>query len=315
MRVFAACLIVLSAAWSAAETVSGGVFTIHFDPLDRAIAADTLETSNAFAAEMFGRLPTGDAPINIVICGTVAEFVERAGEFGRADIAGIASPSEGVILLKSPRILGSPVDYDGVLRHEIVHVLLARNVNTDNLPGWLNEGMCMYLSREHRWASSWRVAQMYTAGGVFSYYEMEFAFNDGPGERPFGDIYAQSLSMTRHLIDTHGEETLWAIVNDLDTIEFRESLEKYTGWTTVQFHDDWTSSLWTGALATSVISGVTIFQIGAVLLFVAWLRKRRAAAGMLAEMEDDENEPLAPWEVPLEQDPYEWEHSDDEEDW
>ncbi len=313
MRALFALIVLFAWAYGAsAETITADSITVHYSLSDHAVAQQTLEDAQAFCHEQSARLPKGDAPITIVIAATVDEFVQHAGDFGRSDVGGLAIPSRGFILLKSPRLASAPPDYTGVLRHELVHVLLYRNVNIAALPGWLNEGICMYVSREHRWASAMRVGQMYASGEILNYREIEFAFVAFQGERPFGDIYAQSLSMTRYLINAMGEDDFWRMIGDLDTMDFRSAIKKHTGWSAADFWNEWNSSLWSGAIVTSVVSGVTLFQVGAVLLLLGWWRKRREGQVRLAEMEDDEKDPLMPWEVPLEQGPYDWEEDDED---
>jgi len=52
------------------------------------------------------------------------------------------------VAVRAPYLVEGPASFAGTLRHELLHVLLARNVNLDHLPRWLNEGIAMRYARE-----------------------------------------------------------------------------------------------------------------------------------------------------------------------
>ena len=57
-----------------------------------------------------------------------------AGPYAKPNVAGIALPGQGIIAVKAPRLMPQGFDFNGTIRHELIHVLLARNVPAGRLP-------------------------------------------------------------------------------------------------------------------------------------------------------------------------------------
>ena len=142
------------AAWAGAavepQQIERGVFTVEYWPGDEQVAQDSLETLEQTLSDFAQRLPGGGQPITVTICRSLQEFRRRAGQYGSAWVGGISRTPSGQIAVKAPYLLPQPRDYDGLLRHELLHVLLARNVEEAFLPRWLNEGIVMVLFKENR---------------------------------------------------------------------------------------------------------------------------------------------------------------------
>ena len=235
------------------------------------------------------RFPAGEEPIQVHICQTIEEFERLFGGLSARRVEGFARSREGIIVLKAPRLLGTGSNYAAIARHELLHVLLARNTDPDNLPRWLNEGIAMTLSRENRWATMFSMAQIYTGGRVIEYEELPHVFNAPGNETVFGDAYVQSLSMTRYLQSQVGEERFWAMVRGLQSGSFEEALRAQTGVTLEEFFDAWHASLWRTALISSIVTGLSVFQVAALLLVVGYLR-RRARDRRIVQRWDEEGE-------------------------
>ena len=289
---FAPWLLLLVAA-SVVSPVSADLlldapFSIEYAAGDEATAQETRDILHRALEEWAARLPAGEDPIGVIICNTAWDFRRYAGAFGRPGVGGIARPEEGLIVLKAPRLMDQADAYEGTVRHELVHVLLARNLEEYNLPRWLNEGLAMTLAEEHRWNSTWRVAQMTLHGNLLPYRELEWALLEPGIEAQFGDAYAQSLSMTRYLFERFGEETVWALLGSMKTQTFGDALRSHAGMSPLEFYDAWRKSLWRLALGASIMSGFTLFQFMALLTIIAYLRKRHKGRIKLREWENEE---------------------------
>jgi hypothetical protein len=217
-----------------------------------------------------------------------------------------------MIVVKGPHLLPEARDYRGMLRHELIHVLLARNTEEANVPRWFNEGVAMVVSRELRWESGLRIARMYVRRRLIAYPELNLAFAPLGNEETFDDAYAQALSMTRYLMENLGEDRFWQIVRSLKTQSFEDALRAYAGMTPADLYDAWHASLWKVAVISSLVSGFSAFQLMAILAVVAYLRKRRRGRHILQQWEEEENEPEAfSWEA-LEEGPYPWDEEEEE---
>ena len=288
-----------------AGTIEAPPFHVTYPDEHRDRATESLAILQESLNDYSDRLPAGDAPIQIFICGTHADFARYAGSLSQTSVTGVALPEAGIIALKTPDITPGGSDYKGTLRHELIHVLLARNSGSGNLPRWLNEGIAMVVSGEHRVGSSIRVGQMYVQGRLIAYRDLFFVFLEPGKETEFGDAYAQALSMTRFLMERIGEDAFWRVVYATKTETFGNALRAEASLSPTDFYNDWVGSLWKVALVFSLVSGFSAFQLMAILTIIAYLRKRRKGQVTLREWADEEDndlgwdgvEPeLSPWE-------------------
>jgi len=311
-------LIALLCVVTAGERLVEAPFVIEFDPGRDALARRSLAVLQEARAEVAKRLPCGDAPVRVVICSTMASFERSTRLRSRGHLVeGVARSEQGVIVVKAPGLRRQAFDYAGTLRHELIHVLLARNTDVSALPRWLNEGLAMTVGGDYRWESMFRVARMHLGGRIIPYRELNLELAAPHTDLAFGDAYAQSLSMTRFLRDRIGEEGLWQLVGALRTTTFSRALEDKTGLTPWQLHEAWEHSLWKVAVVSSLVSGCSLFPLGALLLTMAYWRKRRRGQRILARWEEEEAEAddgcLLAHELEGREPPHAWEADYEEE--
>jgi hypothetical protein len=298
-----------------ARVLQRGLIGIQHHPSDALLATHSLDVVEGAVAEFGRHLPMGDAPIQIIIAHSAAEFRSHAAHLGFSHVNGIARPSAGLIVVKAPHIRTGRGDYAGTLRHELVHVLLARNVNTAYLPKWLNEGLCMFLANENYWNSVFTIGRMYVQGRIIEYRDLDLRFAMPGDEQQFGDAYAQAISMTRYLYNMLGEDAFWAVILGTRDLTLMDSLRTHAGMSTRDFWDAYRRSLWKFALLGSVGSG-SIFVLPACLLIIAVIRKRFKNRHILRRWADEErletDETVFSWDDVAEE-PYEWEEQASEE--
>jgi hypothetical protein len=292
-----------------------GIAILHRSE-DAAAARDAMDTMHGLVGRLSGRVSLGSEPVRVILCGDMAIFRRHAGPYGLPNIGGLARPAEGLIILKTPGLLPPGTDYAGVARHELVHILLERNTDTDVLPGWFNEGLAMHLSGEYRWESLWRVGEMLFTGSVIPYRELNLVLASPGIEMEFGDAYAQSLSMTRYLFRLMGDDGVWNLLGDLDEMSFGDAMRKHLGMSPPAFYDAWKRSLWVIAIGTSLVSGFSLFQAMAFLSIWAWFRLRRRNERIMRKWDREERgvTALGPMWSDDEREAWEDEYLDDDED-
>ncbi|HNR33172.1 MAG TPA: hypothetical protein PKI11_19940 [Candidatus Hydrogenedentes bacterium] len=289
-----------------------GILSIHYHESDRATADRALRILEEALAEFGEELPHGDASIRVIIAHDIPTFAVYARSFGSVEVAGLARPEEGLIVVKSPRLRRARQDFRGTLRHELVHILLARNTHPDYLPRWLNEGICMSLANEYYWNSLFHVARMYVNNRIIDYEDLDLRFRAPGDEMAFGDAYAQALSMTRFMRDRFGDDVFWAIVRGTRTDVLGAPLRKYTGMTVLDFWNAYRASLWKIALIGMIGSG-SVFGIPAILLIIAYFRKRYTNRKVLDRWAVEEgDEDLIISLDDLAEGPYDWEEDDED---
>lgn len=286
-------LMLLTVGWfyacAHALEISRPPFTIVAADKDAEIAERSAKVLLDAMQEFGHRLPAGTDPIRVVIAESDAAFAHHAGPMAALDVSGIARSWAGLIAVKAPYLVPTGSDFAGTLRHELVHVLLFRNTNTDYMPRWLNEGISMMLANEFRWESSFAVAKMFLEGRLIEYRVLDTALAAPESGMQFGDAYAQSLSMTRTLLDTLGEDKFWAVITGMRNMPFPDALREYGGISPMQFWDDYRSSLWSLAFWAALTPG-TLLSFGGILLVLTWYMKQRSNRVIVQRWEKEDRE-------------------------
>ncbi len=290
--VLCAALALVSACASLAEELSSPPFVIEYSEADTSTAHGSATLLQAALREFAPRLRAGDAPIRVVIAGSRADFVRRVGMFSQFRVAGVARPDKGLIIVQSPRIRMEGEDYNGTLRHELLHVLLYRNTNTEALPRWLNEGLCMSYANEYYWESTTTVARMFFMGRVIPLGKLDRAFTIPGDDQGFSDAYAQALSLVHFMRERLGEDTFWHVVLSTRDKDFETALKASSGWDLQDLWSGYHRSLWLVALVGALTSGSLLGPAG-FLVIIAWWRIRGRNRRRLAVMEEEErHEPI-----------------------
>lgn len=308
-----ACLLLLPFSAPADELHSGRV-TLIYDPADKELAQRSLEIVQDTLDDFRDRMPVGDKPITVALCRTHPEFRRYAGQFARVSVGGVAESASGVVAIKTPRILPPGAHYEGILRHELLHLLLDRNYNTAVMPRWLNEGLAMTLSGENRVDDRFYAGYLSMRGRVIPYNELPAVLEGAEYDGRLGEAYAQSLSMTEFLRKRLGEQHFWEFLRALDDQSFPRALEAHTGMTTAQWFDTWQQSLWKVALIFALVSGFSAFQLMVLIAALAWWRRRRRNKALLQRWaEEDEDEPfLFAYQLEGREEPHPWEEEDED---
>lgn len=308
-RIFVLIIFLIMPLELHAAQLQSGLFTIQHAESDAAIARESTNVLQDALEEFPPELAAGNEPVQVVIASTFTEFRHLAGAYGKAQVSGVAQGERGLIVVKAPYLMPPEADYPAVLRHELAHVLMARNTNPNYVPRWFDEGVAMLASRELRWTTSFSLARMYLGNGVIPYREINFAFAPMGDEVAFGDAYAQAYSMTQYLQEKIGEETFWQLVHELKYQDFDKALKNVTGLTPGAFYDGWKSTLWKFALVAALVSGFGLFQLMALLVLIAYWIKHRRGQNIVREWaeedatdhEPDDIEYDSPW-TPIEED-------------
>ncbi len=80
---------------------------------------------------------------SIILVKNRSDFVRLAGD---SLTVAFAVPSKNLIVIDYSRMIISPFSLQTTLKHELCHLLLHQNIKDENLPRWLDEGLCMWVS-------------------------------------------------------------------------------------------------------------------------------------------------------------------------
>lgn len=330
-RVYVIAIIALLLCWGAVgapsdpdkETLSRNHFIVEYPKGQDSVAEQTLSILEKAVQEFAPVLPVGETPIYVVVTDVPEEFKRYAVHFAGLDVTGLAQPGSDRIVVKAPRLRMPGDDYPGTLRHELVHLLLYRNIDYANMPQWLNEGLAMSLANEFYWQSMFKVANMFLHNRIIPYRLLDDSFYSPSDQMQFNDAYAQALSMTRYLRDLLGEERFWRMIHALREQPFHKALSDIAGMSVLGFWNGYERALWKYAVITLMASGF-FFQPAAILLIIGYIRRRRIAQSLYRRWELEEaaeeagGSAVADWDE-LVEDPDAWKQgvydNDDEDRW
>jgi len=124
-------------------------------------------------------------------------------------IVAFAVPQKNLIVLDMSRIYTKPFTLETTLKHELCHLVLHRDIKENNLPRWLDEGVC-------QWASG-GVAELFTGEGDRALSQSTVSNNVIPirsldkfprDEKHLLLAYEESKSFIEYIIREYGENKL-----------------------------------------------------------------------------------------------------------
>ncbi len=226
--------------------------------------------------------------INIYLYISHQDYMEAVGR-DRTWEAGSTYPEFNLIIIK-------PVDIEGLLHHEFVHIVFGQATNNNyTVPAWFNEGLATYLAGEFNFWRQNLVLLAVVRESTLNLYEMsDFAMLS---DDDISLAYAQSYKVIEYLVSNYGEDILTNIETSLaEGVSFEEALWKFTSKDITSLDGDWMRWLkasYVGNNFARVILAflnVAPFLPAAILVLLAYLIIRHRRAQVLRRWEEEEKE-------------------------
>ncbi len=193
-------------------------------------------------------------------------------------IAAVAIAGENrVIINRSEYLAMSRAERFKTLVHEFSHLIVGRKV-PGGVPAWLDEGLAMVASDEHSFSKYARLTFAASFGGLIPLEDLFVKSGKNPDSQELA--YAQSLSLTRHLLRTRGirEDDPAPLVRKLADPKEGQPLREllYSPQFLRGFEASWRDSIRTFWSWFGVLAGTEFLWIALSFLFLlAYWRKRR----------------------------------------
>ena len=144
-------------------------------------------------------------------------------------VAGFADAGRDVVVLFPGRIGSYPYgSLEGVLHHEVAHILTARAAAGGRIPRWFNEGLASAAERNWGLDDRSRFAWQMIVGSQVTVTELEGLFAEGPREVARAYILADAL--VRELLERSGPDAAARVLARMANGEgFEQALYGITG--------------------------------------------------------------------------------------
>ncbi len=209
--------------------------------------------------------------------------------------AGVAYSNAGVVVVATRRE-AQPIDVEQVVRHELAHMALDAALG-DRAPRWLHEGFAYLHSSDWSFARLRTLTGMAWSGHVIPIHELDYHFPEREYEA--NRAYAQSYDFVVFLAqrgrypDHRDDGDRWtfraflaAIANGLDV--YGAAREAYHA-SLDELFAEWYQSLRQRYLLLPVgLVALGVWVFGAILLVLAYFRRRRQNRRKMAQWEAEE---------------------------
>jgi len=208
---------------------------------------------------------------------------------------GVAYPDLGIISVATRR--GAQlVDPGGTLRHELAHVALGSALGP-RAPHWLHEGFAYQHSAEWSWDRTETLAGMAWFGGIIPIDQLDVSFpqEESPAHRAYAESYdfVGYLSRRGRWEDKDDDGDRWPFRRFLTMVgqgtELNAAAQRAFGKPISQLFEEWREDLSKRYMLAPIgLFGLALWVFCALLLTLAWLRKRRHNRRRLGEWERQE---------------------------
>lgn len=229
-----------------------------------------------------------DSTLEVRIARNPEEMRELAPRFAPppAYATGVAYTHHGLILLSAiaPDTWEAP-DLETVFVHELSHVALRRAANGHSMPRWFVEGVAVVHAGEQSFERIKSLWQGHRSGSLMPLDDLAGNFPSRPYEVNLA--YAQAADVVNFLRSKDGDGRRFAhLIDELGEGDgFTSALSDAYALTPGQLERDWREYL-SGKVQTLplIVGGSTFWALAAILLFMAWRKRRALHHSRMAEM-------------------------------
>ena len=221
------------------------------------------------------------------------QLVDESSELARttpAWIVGFAVPSDSAIALFPARTPSYPDDsLDGLLLHEVAHVLIYRAADSHFVPRWFNEGLAMAAERVWGLEDRARVTTEVLLRSQVELSNIDELF--GSDRRGAVRAYALAGAFVREVLATHGADAGARILARVATGQpFEPAFHEATG-QSLQVAEArfWRrAALWNRWIP--FLTSTVVLWIGITMLALYAIRHRRARSAAIRRRWHDEDD-------------------------
>ncbi len=215
-------------------------------------------------------------PIRVILVSNESDLAKRVPAW----FVGYAIGESSTVVLLTDRVANYPYDsLEGVLLHEIGHILTFRAAGGRDVPRWFDEGLAMIAGRTWNVEERARLVWAMVSGHQVSFDELnEWFVSDSSSAR---SAYVIAHALTLDLIDqTSPGFPKLLLAKVASGIPFHEAFRQ-TAFMTLEHAETkfWNQqTLWSRWIPVATSSGMVWLGITALVFYAAILQRKRSAA-------------------------------------
>jgi hypothetical protein len=238
------------------QTITNGdIVRLHWYEGDQAFAAELAKAAND--GLLFNETQSGlkaEAPIDFYIYASTDDLKD-AILYEPSWTGGQAFPEQNIVILG---ISHSDLDWGGdAIVHELTHVLVGHLTFSclGDVPTWLNEGLAVFSEGELDPASERQFEDAIRDDTLLTVRSLSSGFSEVADKAYLS--YSQSYSITKFLVETHGQEKMTSLLLSLqDGMTIDEALLQTYGFDVNGLENAWRTSI--GAQPSSLSAQPTV---------------------------------------------------------
>ncbi len=218
--------------------------------------------------------PSG--PIKLVLAPDPRSFMEMQGGGISPWVSGMAYPSRSTIMVRPLR--GREIRHssiNGVISHEISHIVLHHKMGELSPPKWVDEGVAVFMGSETFWSRSNRLMPIALTGRHIPFKALHSSFPRDPDGA--ATAYAQSGSFVSFLYNEYGPASFLDFLDRVKAgAETEAALQASFNLPLSQLEKAWLKEVKKSYWLVAVFSGGGLLWFFISLLFIfAYIKKRR----------------------------------------
>ncbi len=180
----------------------------HADELSTLLGSSYEELSMQLQLALAG-------PVEVFLCPSDQVFGKLTGNYVPHWGAGVADPTQSVIVLKSPGLTGEHDGFPKLIKHELVHIMVGQSVNfPEKLPRWFSEGIATLFSYDEHFAAGKSISKALLSDSIIPLDEIDEVLKFHRAKATLA--YEESYSFTLFLQEEFGLPTLVNLIHSLN---------------------------------------------------------------------------------------------------
>ena len=186
-------------------------------------------------------------PVNfrpsVVLINNQKEFQQLAGH---ELVVAYALPQKNVMVIDYPKMNTSPFTLQTTVKHELCHLLLHHHIKSDDLPRWLDEGICQWISDGFADilmdTGRTRLPAAILSGNYFDLAKLAHRFPHDKNGLVLA--YEESKSVVEFMIRQYGSQGMRDLLGLLrQGVDIESAFEKQFAISFEKFEDQWRNHL------------------------------------------------------------------------